>query len=196
LDLNLLETIIIGLLALITGLLVFTIYLVRKGARPMPNGELAEVKGVIESLESRLQTMSANNNVSTEVKTMCQDLQSKLEKWEDVLSKVSARSLHDSGGQFERIMSGIEFIVNHFKIAKGITGYGSLIGDSYDNFIAGVNDEFDALEQRRVEGPERHYRSNALLFSLMMARVYTGLYDSSDSLKRLEDYIERAKRLV
>ena len=197
-DLNLLEATIIGLLALIIVLLVLTTYWVRKGARPMPNGELAEVKKLIENLESRLQTMSANNNVSSEVKTMCQDLQSKLEKWEEshTLPKVSQPSLHDFDERFGRIMSGIGFIVNHFKIAEDITKYGSLIGDAYDNFIDGVNDEFDVLEQRRVTGSEHVFRSNMLLFSLIMARVYMGLYAPSDSLRRLEDYIEKAKRLA
>jgi hypothetical protein len=98
--------------------------------------------------------------------------------------------------KLDQVSAGISFLVNHFKIEKDITEYGSLIMDAYDNFMAGVSDEFEALEQRRVEGPEYHYRSNTLLFSLMMARVYMGLYASETSLHKLEGYIERAKKLV
>lgn len=162
----------------------------------MPNGELAEVKKLIEGLESKLQPMSAGNNLPSEVKAICQDLESKLEKWQEsrAMSKISETS--DFGARVERALSGIDFLVNHFKIAKDVTEYGSLIIDTYRNFMARVDDEFRTLEQRTVEGPEYVFRSNMLLFSLMMARVYMGLYASEDSLKRVEDRIERAKRLV
>lgn len=102
----------------------------------------------------------------------------------------------DIQSRLDQVSNGIDFLVNHFKIEKEITEYGSLIMDAYDNFMAGVSDEFEALEQRRVEGPEYHFRSNMLLFSLMMARVYMGLYASETSLHKLEGYIERAKKLV
>lgn len=101
----------------------------------------------------------------------------------------------DVQSKLDQVSAGIDFLVNHFKIQKEITEYGSLIMDAYDNFIAGVSDEFEALEQRKVEGPEYHFRSNMLLFSLMMARVYMGLYASETSLHKLEGYIERAKKL-
>lgn len=102
----------------------------------------------------------------------------------------------DVESKLDQVSADINFLVNHFKIEKEVTDYGSLIMDSYDNFMMGVSDEFEALEQRRVEGPEYHFRSNMLLFSLMMARVYMGLYASESSLHKLEGYIERAKRLV
>lgn len=98
--------------------------------------------------------------------------------------------------RLDKVSAGIDFLVNHFKIEKEVTEYGSSIMDAYDNFMIGISDEFEALEQRRVEGPEYHFRSNTLLFCLMMARVYMGLYGSEASLHKLESYIERAKKLV
>lgn len=98
--------------------------------------------------------------------------------------------------RLEQISSHIEYIANHFKIATSIAEYGSLIGDAYDNFIAGINNEFETLEQRKIEGPNYHFRSNMLLFSLMMARVYMGLYASDKHLDKLESFIERAKKLT
>jgi hypothetical protein len=98
--------------------------------------------------------------------------------------------------KLDQVSAGINFLVNHFKIEKEVTEYGSSIMDAYDNFMMGISDEFEALEQRKVEGPEYHFRSNRLLFSLMMARVYMRLYGSEASLRKLESYIERAKKLV
>lgn len=98
--------------------------------------------------------------------------------------------------KLDQVSAGVSLLVNHFKIRTDISEYGSLISDAYDNFMAGVNNEFEILEQRKIEGPEYHFRSNMLLFSLMMARVYMGLYAPEDSLRKLERYIERAKRLV
>ena len=102
----------------------------------------------------------------------------------------------DVQSKLDQVSAGISFLVNHFKIRTDISEYGSLISDAYDNFMAGVNNEFEILEQRKIEGPEYHFRSNMLLFSLMMARVYMGLYAPEASLRKLEGYIERAKRLV
>jgi hypothetical protein len=109
---------------------------------------------------------------------------------------IEPQTPNDVQSKLNQVSAGIKFLVDHFKIEKEITEYGSLIMDAYDNFMAGVSDEFEVLEQRKVEGPEYHFRSNMLLFSLMMARVYMGLYASEASLHKLEGYIERAKRLV
>jgi hypothetical protein len=61
-----------------------------------------------------------------------------------------------------------------------------------------IEDEFQVLERKEMEGREHMYRSSVLLFSLMMARVYVqavGGQWKQDSLPELERYIERAKRL-
>jgi len=197
LDLNLLETTILGLLALIAGLLVFAIYLVRKRVRPMPNAELAEVKRLIEGLESRLQTMSANNNVSSEVKAMCQDLQSKLEKWEESHAVGKGMSVETSSynTRLNEALSNLEFLTQYFKIQDGINEYGSRILSAYDAFISRVDDEFNALGSGNVQGREYVLRSSMLLFALMMARVYLWVFGKPDSLDMVNEYLERAKRL-
>lgn len=105
-------------------------------------------------------------------------------------------SIPKEASKLDKVLVGIEFLVNHFKITDSVAKYGSLVGDAHDNFMAGVSGEFEVLEQRKIEGPEYHFRSNMLLFSLMMARVYMGLYASETYLLKLEGQIERAKKLV
>jgi len=92
-------------------------------------------------------------------------------------------------------LDGLAFIEKYFRIEKGINEYGSRILEAYDEFITRVEDEFAALEQRKVVGKEYALRASMLLFALMMARVYLQVVGPRDSLPMIERYIERARKL-
>jgi hypothetical protein len=189
----------VSLLALIVIFQVYLLLASRKHRSELitkTTNDASELKKLIEGLESRLQTISSDSSTQSEVRAICQDLQSKLEKWQESHAPPKIAETRDFDTRVERALSGIDFLVNHFKIATEVTKYGSLVGDTYDNLMTGVSEEFTALEQRTITGPEYFYRSNVLLFSLMMARVYMSVYGSSERLLELEKQIERAKKFV
>ena len=102
----------------------------------------------------------------------------------------------DVESRLDQVFENIDFLAKYFKIQKGVSEYGSLIVDAYENFKVGIDQEFELLEHGNIDGPEYFSRANMLLFALMMAKVYMGLYSSDASLWKLDEYIERAKKLV
>jgi hypothetical protein len=104
----------------------------------------------------------------------------------------------DIESKIDKMSAEVEYLTQYLKIRKGLIDYGSRLHDAYDDFMRTIEDEFQVLERKEMEGREHMYRSSVLLFSLMMARVYVqavGGQWKQDSLPELERYIERAKRL-
>jgi hypothetical protein len=152
----------------------------------------------IQEHASNIQMNEALQHRIDEITMIEQEIKSKISEIASAsrTSDVEVPSVTGLEARVERALSGIDFLASHFKIATEVTKYGSLIGDAYDNFMTGLTDEFTVLEQKNVTGSEYFYRSNVLLFSLMMARVYMSVYGSSGRLLELDKQIERAKKLV
>ena len=107
-----------------------------------------------------------------------------------------ARSMKDGvEGRLDAVSEDLRFIATYLKIEKGINEYGSRIKEAYEDFMTRIEDEFKALEQRKIVGKEYTYKLNMLLFSLMMAKVYLEATGQRSSLSEIDQYIERAKRL-
>jgi len=107
-----------------------------------------------------------------------------------------ARSMKDGvEGRLDAVSEDLRFIATYLKIEKGINEYGSRIKEAYEDFMTRIEDEFKALEQRKIIGKEYTYKLNMLLFSLMMAKVYLEATGQRSSLSEIDQYIERAKRL-
>lgn len=172
----------------------------RKGDRQtITNGDLLdEVKKLFQDLESRLQTLGATENVLNEVKEIRQDLESKFAELREshAASKIPEKAPSDLDTKLDKALSGLDFLATYFKIQNGINEYGSRIREVSYEFLSRIEDEFGILERQEIEGQAYALRSNMLLFSLMMAKIYLQTVGPRDSLPMVEDCIERAKRLV
>jgi hypothetical protein len=104
----------------------------------------------------------------------------------------------DIQSKLDQMSAEMEYLIQYLKVKKGLLDYGSRLHDAYEDFMRTIENEFEALESKEMEGREHVYRSSVLLFSLMMAKVYVqavGGQWKQDSLPELEKYIERAKRI-
>jgi hypothetical protein len=106
--------------------------------------------------------------------------------------------------RLERILSGVEYLITHWQLHDLINEYGSWATDRF-GFIRYVDDEIERLEVAcnsdppTIQGREYVYRSNVLVFALMMARIWMKLYShtyQADSLKEVEAQLERARKFV
>jgi len=157
---------------------------------------LDELKEMRQSMESKLQATDVN--VLDEVKAMRQDLNSGFERLSESEATPQATPTAVSGldARLDRALADIDFLATYFKIQNGINEYASRIREISYEFISRVEDELRTLEQQEVEGREYVLRSNMLLFSLMMARIYLQVVGPRDSLPMIERYLARAKKLV
>jgi hypothetical protein len=105
--------------------------------------------------------------------------------------------------RLDHALRDIDYIAKWINVQKGVLDCGSAINDAYDGFVAGLEDELAMLElsaasppqQRRIQGPEYHYRRSVLLFALMMAKIYAAFYDMPKSVAKIEACFERANKL-